>query len=82
MGGKVGGPSSYNTLLSAPLVHYAPQREAVCSFAACYCHILCFLLFYVLNWNASVFLAFVRVDQLSRDTSHVSVRPIKNILVR
>ena len=29
-GGKVGGPSSYNT-------------------AACYCHILCFLLFLVFN---------------------------------
>ena len=56
-GGKVGGPSSYNTLLSAPLAHYVPQREAVCSFAACYCHILCFLLFLVCNWNASIFLA-------------------------
>ena len=52
-GGKVGGPSSYNTLPSAPLAHlgyhYVPQREAVCSFAACYCHILCFLLFLVFN---------------------------------
>ena len=28
-GGKVGGASSYNTLLSAPLAHYVPQREAV-----------------------------------------------------
>ena len=56
-GGKVSGPSSYNTLLSAPLAHYVPQREAVCSFAACYCHILCFLLFLVFNWNASIFLA-------------------------
>ena len=48
-GGKVGGPSLYNTLLSAPLAHYVLQREAVCSFAACYCHILCFLLFFVFN---------------------------------
>ena len=60
-GGKVGGPSSYNTLLSAPPnplgYHYVPQREAVCSFAACYCHILSFLLFIVFNWNASIFLA-------------------------
>ena len=31
-GGKVGGPSSYNTLLSAPLAHYGPQQEAVYSF--------------------------------------------------
>ena len=56
-GGKVGGPSSYNTLLSAPLAHYVLQREAVCSFAACYCHIVSFLLFIVFNWNASIFLA-------------------------
>ena len=60
-GGKVGGPSSYNTLLSAPLAHlgshYVPQREAVCSFAACYCHILCFSLFFVFNCNGSIFLA-------------------------
>ena len=63
-GGKVGGPSSYNTLLSAPLAHwsslgyhYGPQREALCSFAACYCHIFCFLLFIVFSWNASIFLA-------------------------
>ena len=56
-GGKVCGPSSYNTLLSAPLAHYGQQREAVCSFAACYCHILCFLLFFVFNWNASIVLA-------------------------
>ena len=33
-------------------------REAVCSFAAFYCHILCFLRFFVFNWNASIFLAF------------------------
>ena len=38
-------------------LHYGPQREAVCSFAACYCHILCFSLFFVFNWNASIFLA-------------------------
>ena len=57
VGGKVCGPSSYNTLLSAPLAHYGPQREAVCSFAACYCHILCFLLFFIFNWNASIVLA-------------------------
>ena len=60
-GGKVSGPSSYNTLLSAPLAHlgnhYVPQGEAVCSFASCYCHILCFLHFLVFNWNASIFLA-------------------------
>ena len=60
-GGKVGGPSSYNTLLSAPLTHlgshYVPQREAVCSFAACCCHILCFSLFFVFNCNGSIFLA-------------------------
>ena len=31
-GAEVGGPSSYNTLLSAPLAHYGPQQEAVCSF--------------------------------------------------
>ena len=86
--GKVGGPSSYNTLPSAPLAHlgyhYVPQREAVCSFAACYCHILCFLLSLVFNWNAAVYLASkpdVRsCDQFSRDTSHVSVRPIKTFL--
>ena len=60
-GGKVGGPSSYNTLLSAPLAHlgyhYGPQREAVCSFAACYCHIYAVCFFFVFNWNASIFLA-------------------------
>ena len=33
--------------------HYGPQREALCSFAACYCHIFvfCFLLFIVFRWN-------------------------------
>ena len=89
-GGKVGGSSSYNTLLSAPH-HYGPQREAVCSFAAFYCHILCFLRFFVFNWNASIFLASkssvssaalrpLQGRYFSRDTSHVSVRPIKTFL--
>ena len=39
------------------IAHYVLQREAVCSFAACYCHIVSFLLFIVFNWNASIFLA-------------------------
>ena len=89
-GGKVGGPSSYNTLLSAPLAHlgyhYGPQREAVCSFSACYCHIyaVCFFLYSIgmlpisLHLMSSVGSAALRY--FSRDTSHVSVRPIKTFL--
>ena len=93
-GGKGSGPSSYNTLLSAPLAHlgnhYVPQGEAVCSFSACYCHILCFLHFLVFNWNASIFLAskssvrssiFTKsIKFRSCDTSRVSLRPIKTFL--
>ena len=83
-GGKVGGPSLYNTLLSAPLAHYVLQREAVCSFAACYCHIVSFLLFIVFNWNASIFLASKSsvhpFGYFSRETSRGSVRPIKTFL--
>ena len=37
--------------------HYVTQREAVCSFAACHCHVLSFLRFFVFNWNTSIFLA-------------------------
>ena len=76
-GGKVGGSSSYNTLLSAPH-HYGPQREAVCSFAAFYCHILCFLRFFVFNWNASFSLhlsplwALPLFDLYKFDISHVT----------
>ena len=83
-GGKVGGPSLYNTLLSAPLAHYVLQREAVCSFAACYCHIVSFLLFIVFNWNASIFLASKSsvhpFGYFSCETSRGSVRPIKTFL--
>ena len=56
-GGKVGGPSSYNTLLSAPLAHWAiitARSEKLCvrlllvivTFFA-----VCFLLFIVFRWN-------------------------------
>ena len=79
-GGKVCGPSSYNTLLSAPLAHYRPQREAVCSFAACYCHILCFLLFSYSIGMHPLSLHQSLLSALPRDTSHVSVRPIKTFL--
>ena len=76
-GGKVGGPSSYNTLLSAPLAHlgyhYVPQREAVCSFAAFYCHMLCFSLFLVFNWNAAIFLASKSSLHSSTFTSSVII---------
>ena len=53
-------------------------------FAACYCHILSFLLFIVLNWNASIFLASKSsvhsFGYFSRETSRGSVRPIKTFL--
>ena len=56
----------------------------MCSFAAFYCHILCFLRFFVFNWNASIVLAskssLCKLDHFSRDTSRVSVRPIKTFL--
>ena len=57
-GGKVGRPSSYNTLLSAPPSSLRPAARSCVIFAACYCHILSVLLFIVFNWNASIFLAF------------------------
>ena len=68
---------------------FFPKQRAcsqASSFAACYCQILCFLLFFVFNWNASIFLAskphvrsfyLYKFDHFSRDTSHVNVRPIK-----
>ena len=72
-GGRLADPPSYNTLLSAPLAHlgyhYVPQREAVCSFAAFYCHILCFLRFFVFNWNASIVLALKSPVRFSTFTS-------------
>ena len=92
--GKVGGPSSYNTLPSAPLAHlgyhYVPQREAVCSFAACYCHILCFFSFFRIQLECihcpciKVFCPLFHLHKFayySRDTSHVSVRPIKTFTI-
>ena len=53
-------------------------------FAACYCHILSFLLSIVFNWNASIFLASKSsvhsYTYFSRETSRGSVRPIKTFL--
>ena len=66
-----------------------PAARSCVFFSACYCHILCFLLVFVFNWNASIFLApessvrssaFRSSIKFSRDTSHVSVRPIKTFL--
>ena len=34
-----------------------PAARSCVFFSACYCHILCFLLVFVFNWNASIFLA-------------------------
>ena len=82
-GAKVGGPSSYNTLLSAPL-SLGHAASSCVIFGACYCHILYFLLFIVFNWNASIFLvsksSVHSFGYFSRETSRGSVRPIKTFL--
>ena len=53
-------------------------------FAACYCHILSFLLFIVLNWNPSIFLASKSsvhsFGYFSCETSRGRVRPITTFL--
>ena len=83
-GGKVGRPSSYSTLLSAPPSSLRPAARSCVIFAACYCHILSVLLFIVFNWNASIFLASKSsvhpFGYFSRETSRGSVRPIKTFL--
>ena len=83
-GGKVGRPSSYSTLLSAPPSSLRPAARSCVIFAACYCHILSVLLFIVFNWNASIFLASKSsvhsFTYFSRETSRGSVRPIKTFL--
>ena len=59
-GGKVGGPSSYNTLLCAPLAHWAiitSRSEKLCVLFCLLLSHLCCLLFLVFNWNAAIFLA-------------------------
>ena len=91
-GGKVGGPPSYNTLLSAPLAHWAiitSRSEKLCVLLLLFIvtfYAFCFFSYSIGMLPFSFHLAPCRVfhlykfDQFSRDTSHVSVRPIKTFL--
>ena len=87
-GGKVGGPSSNNTLLSAPLAHWAiitSPSERLCVLLLLFIvTFYAFRFFFVFNWNASIFLAskphVCSFDQFSHDKSHVNIRPIKTFL--
>ena len=83
-GGKIGGPSSYNTLLSAPPAHWAiitSRSEKLCVLICCFSlphfilHSIGMLLF---SLHPSPLSA--TFHHFSRDTSHVSVRPIKTFL--
>ena len=90
-GGKVGGPSSYNTLLSAPLAHWAiitARSEKLCvllllvivTFFA-----FCFLLFIVFRWNVPFSLHQSPLSTLSvifHVKHHVAALTNQNILAR
>ena len=88
----VGGPSSYNTLLSAPLAHWAiitSRSEKLCVLL-----LLVFVTFYAyrffsysirmlpfsLHLSPPSTLDLCKFDHFSRDTSRDSVRPIKTFL--
>ena len=91
-GGKVGGPSSYKTLLSAPLAHWAIITS--CSEKLCVLLLLFIVTFYAFrffSYSIAMVLFSLHVSPLplfrlykfhhfSCDTSHVSFRPIKTFL--
>ena len=91
-GGKVGGPSSYNTLLSAPLAHWAiitARSEKLCILLLLVIvtfYAFCFFSYSIRMHPLSLHQSLVSLFHLhkfayySRDTSHVSVRPIKTFL--